>query len=125
VTCALGGDPVLPVRFLRTRGVNVAAGSDGIRDSWTPFGTASMLDRAHLLAYRTDAMTDADLELAYDTCSTAGAALLGLDVDPGDRVEFRGECLAQVVVDRPAPTRVLRAGRVIAEAGRLLDEARA
>lgn len=125
VTCALGGDPVLPVRFLRTRGVNVAAGSDGIRDSWTPFGTASMLDRAHLLAYRTDAMTDADLELAYDTCSTAGAALLSLDVDPGDRVEYRGESLAQVVVDRPAPTRVVRAGRVIAEAGRLLDEARA
>jgi cytosine/creatinine deaminase len=120
VTCALGGDPVLPVRFLRERGVNVAVGSDGVRDSWTPFGTASMLDRAHLLAYRTDAMTDADLELAYDLCSRAGADLLGLtdSVTGGaDRIEYPGECLAQVVVDRPAPARVVFDGRVVARSG--------
>jgi cytosine/creatinine deaminase len=119
VTCALGNDPVLPVRFLRERGVNVAAGSDGVRDSWTPFGTASMLDRAHLLAYRTDAMTDADLELAYDLCSRAGAELLRL-TGGADRVEYPGECLAQVVVDRPAPARVIRDGRVVARDGVLV-----
>ena len=119
VTCALGSDPVLPVRFLRERGVNVAAGSDGVRDSWTPFGTASMLDRAHLLAYRTDAMTDADLELAYDLCSRAGAELLRL-TGGADRVEYPGECLAQVVVDRPAPARVIRDGRVVARDGVLV-----
>jgi cytosine/creatinine deaminase len=116
VTCALGADPVLPVGFLRERGVNVAVGSDGVRDSWTPFGTASMLDRAHLLAYRTDAMTDADLELAYDLCSRAGAELLRVSTD-ADRVEFPGECLAQVVVDRPAPARVIRDGQVVARNG--------
>lgn len=115
-TCALGGDPVLPVRFLRERGVNVAVGSDGVRDAWTPFGTASMLDRAHLLAYRTDAMTDADLELAYQLCSQAGAELLGLSPQDG-HLEYAGECLAQVVVDRPVPTRVVRDGRVIARDG--------
>lgn len=120
VTCALGGDPVLPVRFLRERGVNVAVGSDGVRDSWTPFGSGSMLDRAHLLAYRTDAMTDADLELAYDLCSRAGAALLGVDVD-GDSIEYPGECLAQVVIDRPRPIRVLRDGDVIARDGVLVS----
>ncbi|MFE6253745.1 amidohydrolase [Agromyces sp. NPDC057865] len=123
-TCALGGDPVLPVAFLRDRGVRVAIGSDGVRDSWTPFGTGSMVDRAHLLAYRTDAMTDVDLELAYDACSRAGAELLGLpagpvDADSSDRLEFDGECLAQVVVDRPAPARVIRDGRVIARNGDL------
>jgi cytosine/creatinine deaminase len=123
VTCALGGDPVLPVRFLRDRGVDVAAGSDGVRDSWTPFGTGGMLDRAHLLAYRTDAMTDADLELAYDTCSRAGAKLVGLDSTDDDRVEFAGECLAQVVVDRPLPARVVRGGVVVARDGRLLEAA--
>ncbi len=121
VTCALGADPVLPVGFLRDRGVNVAVGSDGVRDSWTPFGTGSMLDRAHLLAYRTDAMTDADLELAYELCSRAGAALLGLAaMTEGDCIEYPGECLAQVVVDRPTPARVLRAGTVIARDGVLV-----
>jgi cytosine deaminase len=119
VTCALGADPVLPIRFLRERGVNVAAGSDGVRDSWTPFGTASMLDRAHLLAYRTDAMTDADLELAYDLCSRAGAELLRL-TGGADHVEYPGECLAQIVVDRPAPARVIRDGRVVARDGVLV-----
>lgn len=123
VTCALGADPVLPVRLLRERGVNVAVGSDGVRDAWTPFGTANMLDRAHLLAYRMDAATDADLELAYDLCSRAGAELLRLkpvafdDSGSPDRVEFAGECLAQIVVDRPKPVRVVRDGRVIARDG--------
>ncbi len=119
VTCALGADPVLPIRTLRDHGVHVAAGSDGVRDAWTPFGTGSMLDRAHLLAYRTEAMTDADLELAYDACSRAGAELLGLG-PTDDHLEFRGECLAQVVVDRPAPARVIRGGRVVARDGHLV-----
>ena len=129
VTCALGADPVLPVRFLRDRGVDVAVGSDGIRDSWTPFGSGSMLDRAHLLAYRTDAATDADLELAYDLCSRAGAELLNLKPtapladdgadDRADRIDYPGECLAQVVVDCPKPIRVVRDGRVIARDGAL------
>lgn len=117
-TCALGSDPVLPVGYLRTRGVNVAAGSDGVRDAWTPFGSGSMLDRAHLLAYRSGAMTDAELELAYDVCSRAGAELLGL-APSGDHVEYPGECLAQVVVDRPTPARVVRDGRIIVRDGAL------
>lgn len=122
VTCALGGDPVLPTRFLRERGVKVAVGSDGVRDSWTPFGTGSMLDRAHLLAYRTDAMTDADLELAYELCSAAGAELLGIGAPAeGTSIEYPGECLAQVVIDRPKPIRVLRDGEVIARDGVLTN----
>jgi cytosine deaminase len=84
-----------------------------------------LLDRAHLLAYRTDAATDADLELAYDLCSRAGAELLNLKPaapltdDGADRIDYPGECLAQVVVDRPKPVRVVRDGRVIARDGAL------
>ena len=37
-----------------------------------------------------------------------------------DRVEYPGECLAQVVVDRPAPARVIRDGRVVARDGVLV-----
>ena len=61
-TCALGPDPVPDLDLLEEHGVQLALGSDGVRDSWSPFGTGSMVDRAHLLGYRTGAITDADLE---------------------------------------------------------------
>lgn len=38
-TCALGDCPVVPFEVLRSRGVRVGLGSDGVRDTWTPFGT--------------------------------------------------------------------------------------
>ena len=44
--------PVPPLRALRERGVTVFAGSDNIRDCWSPFGNRDMLDRAALIAAR-------------------------------------------------------------------------
>ncbi|MCM3657212.1 amidohydrolase family protein [Agromyces mediolanus] len=119
-TCALGDDPVLDPALLDRHGVDLALGSDGVRDSWTPFGTGSMVDRSHLFAYRTGAMTDAQLERCYRAASTDGGRLLGIpelarpvDHDSPTHLEFAGESLAQVVVDRPAPTAVLRDGRPV------------
>lgn len=124
-TCALGSEPVIPIPPLRERGVLVAAGSDGVRDAWTPFGDGDMIARAHLLAYRTDARTDEELEACYAVVAHHGADLLGLERadlrvgDPADFVLVRGESVAQVVVDRPVPELVVRAGNVVARAGRL------
>lgn len=119
-TCALGPDPVPDIDLLERHGVRLVAGSDGVRDSWSPFGTASMVDRAHLLGYRTGAMTDADLERVFRLASTAGGEMLGLPeiadwsgADSGTRLEFEAEHVAQLVVDRPAPVRVLRDGREV------------
>lgn len=119
-TCALGDDPVLDPELLEAHGVELALGSDGVRDSWTPFGTGSMVDRAHLFAYRTGAMTDAQLERAYRIASEQGGRLLGIPelsapaaADAPTRLEFAGESLAQLVVDRPAPERVVRDGRTL------------
>jgi cytosine/creatinine deaminase len=115
-TCALGGDPVLPLGELRDAGVAVAVGSDGVRDAWTPFGTGSMIDRVHLLAYRLDAMTDDALADCYRAGSDAGADLLGIaraGTVPGevaDLVVVDAESVAQLVVDRPRPHLVLRGG---------------
>jgi cytosine deaminase len=56
-----------------------------------------------------------------------GAALLGLERtelrvgDPADFVLLPGDSVAQVVVDRPVPSLVVRAGRVIARDGQLVD----
>lgn len=116
-TCALGPDPVPDLDLLEGHGVRVVAGSDGVRDSWSPFGTGSMIDRAHLLAYRTGAITDAELERAYRLASTAGGEMLGIEELSGPvtessptRLEFAAESIAQLVVDRPAPLRVIRDG---------------
>ncbi|MFB6671620.1 amidohydrolase family protein [Streptomyces sp. NPDC056390] len=126
-TCALGADPVVPFGPLGELGVLVAAGSDGVRDPWTPFGDGDMITRAHLLAYRTDARTDAELAACYAVVAHGGAALLGLERtelrvgDPADFVLVAGDSVAQVVVDRPVPSLVVRAGRVIARDGQLVD----
>ncbi|MFK4728313.1 amidohydrolase family protein [Agromyces mediolanus] len=117
-SCALGDDPVLDPALLEQHGVDYALGSDGVRDAWTPFGTGSMVDRAHLFAYRTGAMTDDALERCYRAASVHGGRLLGIPelAEPvaagaATRLEFAGESLAQVVVDRPAPIAVVRDGR--------------
>ncbi|MET9661641.1 hypothetical protein [Streptomyces sp. NPDC006510] len=55
-----------------------------------------------------------------------GAALLGLPAsrletgDPADFVLVAAGSLPEAVVDRPIPSMVVRAGRVIARAGRLI-----
>ena len=117
-TCALGPDPVPDLALFAAHGVQLAAGSDGVRDSWSPFGTGSMVDRAHLLAYRTGAITDADLDRCYRIASTEGGRMLGIpdltpevDATSATRLEFPSSTIAQVVVDRPAPVRVIRHGQ--------------
>ncbi|WP_327092800.1 amidohydrolase [Nonomuraea sp. NBC_01738] len=126
-TCALGADPVLPVGALTRAGVLLAAGSDGVRDPWTPFGDGDMIARAHLLAYRTDARTDEELAACYTVVAHGGAALLGLERvdlqagDPADFVLVAAGSLAEAVVDRPVPQLVVRGGVVIARDGRLLE----
>ncbi len=117
-TCALGADPVLPVGPLLEAGVLVGLGSDGVRDPWTPFGDGDMINRAHLLAYRTDARTDEELATCYEIAAHGGAALLGLEparLQPGDPATFilvHAESVAQTVVDKPTPQFVVRNGRV-------------
>ncbi|MFJ7199380.1 MULTISPECIES: amidohydrolase [unclassified Streptomyces] len=126
VTCALGGDPVLDPARLTPHGVRVAVGSDGVRDAWTPFGDGDMIARAHLLAYRTDARTDAELAACYEAVAQGGASLLGLPasrLEPGDPADFvlvAAGSLPEAVVDRPVPAVVVRAGRVVAREGRLV-----
>ncbi|MEY9876724.1 cytosine deaminase [Streptacidiphilus sp. MAP12-33] len=126
-TCALGAEPVVPFPQLTAAGVRVALGSDGVRDPWTPFGDGDMIARAHLLAYRTDARTDAELEACYRLAADGGAALLGLEPStllpgaPADFVLLAADSLPQAVVDRPLPAVVVHGGRVVARDGRLLE----
>ncbi|MCX5457392.1 amidohydrolase family protein [Streptomyces albidoflavus] len=124
-TVAPSSDLVLPIGRLRAHGVEVGLGSDGVRDSWSPFGNADMLHRAHLLAWVGDARLDEELEAAFRAGADGGARLLGLpetDLKPGSPADFllvRGECLPQILVDLPQRDLVIRAGRVMARDGEL------
>ncbi|MFE3456976.1 amidohydrolase [Nocardiopsis aegyptia] len=118
---------VLPTDVLLERGVRVGLGSDGVRDSWSPFGNADMLHRAHLLARCRGARLDEDLSAAYLTAAHDGADLLSLpraDFTRGAPADFllvEGECLPQIVVDVPDRWAVVRAGHVVARDGAMVQ----
>ncbi|MFE2009470.1 amidohydrolase [Streptomyces sp. NPDC059491] len=125
-TVALSVTTILPFRRLAERGVRVGLGSDGVRDSWSPFGDADMLHRAWLAAWALDLRLDEDLEACFELAAHGGAALLGLpkaDLLPGSPADFMlldAECVPQTVVDVPRRDLVVRAGRVVARDGRLV-----
>lgn len=125
-TVALSWSTVLPYRKLAERGVRVSLGSDGVRDSWSPFGNADMLHRAWLLGWANDMRTDEELSSAFQLASDGGTTLLGLpksDLKPGSPADFMlidGENVPQIVVDVPPRAVVFRAGRVVARDGNMV-----
>jgi cytosine deaminase len=123
MTASSPGVPVPPLKRLRERGVRVFAGSDNIRDCWSPFGNGDMLDRAALLAQRQQLVSDADLELAFAAATREADEALG---DPrrgisvgavADLVAAPSASVADAVVDRPVRAWVFRGGRVVAKDG--------
>ena len=117
MTTAPGDRPSPPVRRLREAGVTVGAGSDGVRDAWTPFGNADMLERAMLVAYRNGFRSDPLLHDALDIATRGNASVLGLTgygLAPGDRADLvvvPGESLGEIIAMRPPRALVLSGGR--------------
>jgi cytosine/creatinine deaminase len=120
--------PVPPVQALRRRGVTVFAGSDNIRDCWSPYGNGDMLDRAAIIAARHEMFLDSELEEAFalvtdEADKALGHSHRGLHVGSvADVVVIEAASVADAVVDRPPRWLVLRAGRVVAERGVLKGE---
>ena len=121
-----GPVPMPPVRRLAAAGVRVFAGSDNIRDAWSPLGNGDMLERAMLIAYRQDFRSDAELELAFDLTSRASAQVLGF-ADHGvrvgaaaDLVAMAAGSVAEAVAARPRRSLVMKRGRVMARDGALV-----
>jgi len=121
--------PAPPVKRLVERGVVVCSGSDGIRDTWGPYGNADMLERAMLVGLRNNFRHDADVEMALDVCTHGGAKVMGLKdygLTPGcaaDLVLVDGESLAEVVVSHAPRRLVVKRGRVVARDGAVLADA--
>ncbi|MEZ5666883.1 MAG: amidohydrolase [Alphaproteobacteria bacterium] len=118
-----GPDPIPPVKRLRAAGVTVFAGSDNIRDSWSPYGSGDMLERARLIGYRNGLATDDELALALALATDAAAGVLGVDgygIAVGaraDLVAVSASCVAEAVATFPPRSLVIRAGRVVARGG--------
>jgi cytosine/adenosine deaminase-related metal-dependent hydrolase len=115
--------PSPPVARLRSAGVVVAGGNDGIRDTWGPYGNGDMLERAMFIGLRNNFRRDDELEAALDVCTHGGAKVMELDgygLTAGCRADLvlvEGETPAEAVVThRPRPL-VVKRGRVVARGG--------
>lgn len=115
-----------PIDRLTDLGVNICCGSDGIRDAWSPFGNGDMLERAFLAAYRFDWNSDAEFALALDCATQNAARAIGRDARglvTGAQADFLmidAQSPGDAICRRPAARRVVRAGRVVADDGRLI-----
>jgi cytosine deaminase len=92
-----------PVRRLLEAGVNVVYGSDNIRDPFTPFGNARMLELGLLLAHAAHLGTSAGLRAIVQMATHHGAAALRLPdygLDVGHRADI-------VIVDADSPEEAL------------------
>jgi cytosine deaminase len=126
-TSAPAGSAVPPLERAVELGVTVFAGNDDIRDTWMPFGHPDMLERAMFVAMKNNLRSDAGLELAFGTVTTAaakGAGFADHGLAPGCRADLvlvEAETLAHAVVERPVRRLVIAQGRVAARDGRLLN----
>lgn len=128
-TTAPASRPVPAVAECRARGITICAGSDGVRDTWTPYGNADMLERAMLVGLRNNFRADDDVAIALEVCTSEGAKVMGLDgyglVEGGraDLVLVDVEALSEAVTLRPPRRLVVSKGRVVARDGAALVEA--
>jgi len=122
-TTAPPSRPVPLVAPCRRAGVAIFGGNDGIRDTWNPYGTPDMLERAMLIGLRNNFRRDEEIGWALE-CVTASAArgcgFGGYGLAEGCRADFTlvdARSVAEAVVARPVRKLVVSAGRVVARDG--------
>jgi cytosine/creatinine deaminase len=121
-----GPVPMPPVKRLVSAGVTVFAGSDNIRDAWSPYGNGDMLERAMIIGYRQGLLADEDVELAFSFSTSAAAQGLELgdrDLAIGasaDLIAVPAQSIPEAVVSHPPRTLVMKRGRVVAREGKIV-----
>jgi cytosine/creatinine deaminase len=115
-----------PIKRLRESGIDLCSGSDGIRDTWAPYGNADMLERAMFLSWRSGFHRDEDLEMALDITTFGGAKVMGAEeygLEIGCRADFvllEGETRADAIVSRAPRKCVVKNGQVVTQDGQCL-----
>jgi cytosine deaminase len=113
------------LQAMRSMGIKVGMGCDGIRDTWGPWGQPDMLHRARIVGMKNRMRRDDELELLLDCASRGGAEAMGLEAPglvpgaPGDLTLVAGETLAHAVVEELPRPLVIKRGRVVARDGAL------
>jgi len=120
IVTSIPGDHVFPsIARMAEAGVNLALGSDNVRDAWSPMSIVSMPERAMLAAYRSGYRRDDHLTQCLDLALRGGAQALGLTPPelvpgaPADLLVFDAPNVPAVVVERARPDLVVRAGAVL------------
>lgn len=127
VTHGAGGLIMPPIEMLRIAGVLVFAGNDDIRDTWSPYGTADLLERATIIGRKGDFRRDEQVEVTFDLVSVAGAKALGIADygvtvgSPATLFTLEASCVAEAVAAHPARKLVLFDGKVVARNGACLS----
>ena len=117
----------VPLAACIEKGVTLFGGNDGIRDTWNPFGSPDMLERAMLIGMRYDLRRDDALAIAFDCVSHTAArgcgfADYGLHVGArADLVLVDAETVAHAVAARPVRKLVVANGRIVARDGTLVE----
>ena len=125
-THGAGGSIIPPILMLRDAGVNVFAGNDDVRDTWSPYGNADMLERAALIGWKSDFRRDELVEVAFDVVSAAGAKALsienyGVAVDnPANFFTIAASCIPEAVGGHPPRQIVVHEGKTVAREGMIV-----
>ena len=128
-TTAPASRPVPVFKQLVAAGVVLCAGSDGVRDTWSPYGNGDMLERGMLLGLRNNLRRDDELEQVLDAITVDAARALRLadyGMAPGcwgDLVLVDAETVAEAVAQRPGRRTTIRRGIVTAQDGQALHPA--
>jgi len=123
VTHGAGNATMPPLMLLRRAGVRVFCGNDDVRDTWSPYGNADMLERASVIGWREDLRHDPLLLELFAMVSSEGAAALGIaghGIAPGNPAHFftlNAENIPDAIGAHPPRRRVFYAGRLVAENG--------
>jgi cytosine/creatinine deaminase len=123
VTHGAGGLKMPPIEMLRAAGVVVFAGNDDIRDTWSPYGTGDLLERASIIGWKGDFRRDDQVETAFDLVSASGARALGVPDygiavgGPANLFTIAASNVPEAVAAHPTRKLVLFDGRVVARDG--------
>jgi cytosine deaminase len=123
VTHGAGGLAMPPVEMLRAAGVLVFVGNDDIRDTWSPYGTADLLERAAIIGWKGDFRRDDQVETAFDLVSAAGASALGIAGygiavgAPATLFTVAASGIPEAVAAHPTRKLVLFDGKIVARDG--------
>jgi cytosine/adenosine deaminase-related metal-dependent hydrolase len=122
-TTAPPSRPVPSVKAARAAGVRIFGGNDGIRDTWTPYNTPDMLQRAMLIGLKNEFRRDDEIDLALGMVTDLAAEACGFETcrlavgERADIVLVDARSVAEAVVAQPVRRLVISHGAVVARNG--------